>query len=390
MIGERQNYLANMISALVAEKLVHKGCDAYLAYVSVSASGDSTVKDIRTVRDFPNVFLKELPGLPLNQEVEFGIELFFGTTLVSIAPYRMAPKELTELKAQNQELLDHGFICPSVSPWGDRYCHVVSAKGFESILEKLRLYWIGSSLRMCLRSTAFWGWQLEPGKEFTVYSDASHVGLGYMLIQAGKLLKDYDCTIEYHPRKANVVADALSRRAITDLRAMFARLSLFDDGSLLAELQVKPTWIEQINGLKREVTNFVARCLTCQQVKAEHRLLSGLLQPNDLGERHVLGLELVSETKDNVRLIRDRLKAASDKEKSYTNLKRREIKYSVGEFVFLKVSPWKKLELPPVLDRIHDVFHVAMLRRYRSDPTHIVFVEEIKVRPNLAFEEESV
>ncbi|XP_052877263.1 uncharacterized protein LOC128283887 [Gossypium arboreum] len=50
----------------------------------------------------------------------------------------------------------------------------------------------------------------------------------------------------YHPGKADVVADALSRRVVSDLRAIFARLSLYDDGSVLVELQVRPTWIEQI------------------------------------------------------------------------------------------------------------------------------------------------
>ncbi|XP_016748256.1 uncharacterized protein [Gossypium hirsutum] len=70
---------------------------------------------IQTVRDFPNVFPEELPGLPLNREVEFGIELFPGTTPVSIAPYRMALKELTKLKAQIQELLDRGLTNASAA-----------------------------------------------------------------------------------------------------------------------------------------------------------------------------------------------------------------------------------------------------------------------------------
>ncbi|KAA3471023.1 integrase [Gossypium australe] len=120
-----------------------------------------------------------------------------------------------------------------------------------------------------------------------------------------QLLKDYDCTVEYHTSKANVVADALNRRAMTDLLAMFACLSLFDD--------IKPTWIDQIRvkelfeeggtsnfglnndrvlcfrdqvwvpnnselrqsilqkcmwpDLKWKVTIFVSYCLTCQQVK---------------------------------------------------------------------------------------------------------------------------
>ncbi|XP_052877291.1 uncharacterized protein LOC128283920 [Gossypium arboreum] len=100
VFGKRGDYLTNVLSALVAEKLVRKGCEAYWAYISVVDSGDSSVKEIRTVKDFLNVFSKELQGLPPNREVEFGIELFPGTALVSITPYRMAPKELTELKAQ--------------------------------------------------------------------------------------------------------------------------------------------------------------------------------------------------------------------------------------------------------------------------------------------------
>lgn len=59
-----------------------------------------------------------------------------------------------------------------------------------------------------------------------------------------ELLKNYDCTIKYHLGKANVVVDTLSRRVMIELRAIFAQLSLCDNGSLLAELQLKLTWVD--------------------------------------------------------------------------------------------------------------------------------------------------
>ena len=64
------------------------------------------------------MFSEELLGSPPIREVEFGIELVPGTTPISIAPYRMAPTELKELKVQLQELTDKGFARPSFSPWG--------------------------------------------------------------------------------------------------------------------------------------------------------------------------------------------------------------------------------------------------------------------------------
>ncbi|KAK8671534.1 hypothetical protein V6N13_038128 [Hibiscus sabdariffa] len=507
--------------------------------------------------------------------------------------------------------------------------------------------------------------QPESGRDFVVYSDASHTGLGCVLMQDGRvvayasrqlkthernypthdlelaavvfalkiwrhylygekchiytdhkslkyllsqkelnmrqrrwleLLKDYDCVIDYHPRKANVVADALSRKTVADLKAMFARLSLFDDGSLLAELQVKLTLMDEIKAKQPLDPSFASRVRLIEQgsvdfsfdgngiicyrgrfwvphdadlrqtilreshgspytVKAEHQVPSGLLQPIQipqwkwervtmdfvtglpltptkkdsvwvivdrltksahflpvradyplqklaklyideivstayhpqtdgqservihiledmlwscvidfrgswedhlplmefaynnsfqssiqiapyealygrkcrtplywmrLSERRVLGPELVQQTEDTVRVVRDRLKAAFDRQKAYADLKRKEIEFSVGDQVFLKVSPWKKvlrfgrkgklsprftgpyrvvekvgpvayrLELPPELHRIHDVFHVSMLRRYRSDQSHVIPSEEIEVRLDLSYEEEPI
>ena len=67
------------------------------------------IESVPVVCEFPDVFPEELPGLPPIREVEFGIELILGTTPISIAPYRMAPLELKELKAQLQELTDKGL-----------------------------------------------------------------------------------------------------------------------------------------------------------------------------------------------------------------------------------------------------------------------------------------
>nr|GEZ58449.1 putative reverse transcriptase domain-containing protein [Tanacetum cinerariifolium] len=77
-----------------------------------------SIHDQPIVSEFPDVFPDELPGIPLVRKVEFNIELIPGSEPISKAPYRMAPIELKELKDQLQELLERGFIRPSVSPWG--------------------------------------------------------------------------------------------------------------------------------------------------------------------------------------------------------------------------------------------------------------------------------
>ena len=71
---------------------------------------------ILIVTKFPEVFPKELVGLPPDRELEFTINSIPGSAPISQAPYRMAPSELKELKVQLQNLVDRGFIRPSVSP----------------------------------------------------------------------------------------------------------------------------------------------------------------------------------------------------------------------------------------------------------------------------------
>ncbi|GKD83798.1 hypothetical protein Tco_1350637, partial [Tanacetum coccineum] len=70
------------------------------------------------VREFPEVFPEDLPGLPPTRQVEFQIDLVPGAAPVARAPYRLAPAEMQELSTQLQELSNRGFIRPSSSPWG--------------------------------------------------------------------------------------------------------------------------------------------------------------------------------------------------------------------------------------------------------------------------------
>nr|GFC69839.1 retrotransposon protein [Tanacetum cinerariifolium] len=89
-----------------------------LAFLMDTSSDGPFLETHPIVRDFSDLFLEELPGIPPEREVEFGIELIPGTQPISKALYRMAPIELKELKEQLQKLLDLGFIRPSVFPWG--------------------------------------------------------------------------------------------------------------------------------------------------------------------------------------------------------------------------------------------------------------------------------
>ena len=90
----------------------------FLCYVQDTGRDPKFDTSIPVVSEFPDLFPEELPGMPPEREVQFTIDLLPGTGPIAKAPYRMAPAEMAELKKQLRELLDKGFIRPSVSPWG--------------------------------------------------------------------------------------------------------------------------------------------------------------------------------------------------------------------------------------------------------------------------------
>ncbi|XP_070019338.1 uncharacterized protein [Nicotiana sylvestris] len=106
------------ISYLKAQRMILKGYIYHLVRVHDMEVKSPTLQSVPIVNEFLDVFPDELPGLPPEREIDFAIDVLPDTQPISIHPYRIAPAELKELKAQLKDLLNKGFIRPSTSPWG--------------------------------------------------------------------------------------------------------------------------------------------------------------------------------------------------------------------------------------------------------------------------------
>ncbi|GKA01864.1 putative reverse transcriptase domain-containing protein [Tanacetum coccineum] len=141
---------------------------------------------------------------------------------------------------------------------------------------------------------------------------------------------------------------------------------------------------------------------------------------SSVGEGQLIGSELVQETTKKISQIKDRLKAALDRHNSYADKRRKPLEFSVGDYVLLKVLPWKgvtrfgkngklaprfvrpfeiidkvgpvayRLDLPEELNGVHDTFHVSNLKKCWVDPTLQVPLNEIRIDAKLNFVEEHV
>ncbi|KAJ9539016.1 hypothetical protein OSB04_031749 [Centaurea solstitialis] len=116
--GEKPKKDIKLASFMKMRSHLRKECVAFMAHVVDKKAEEKTIQDIPVVREFPEVFPEELPGLPPPRQVEFHIDLVPGAGRIAKSPYRLAPSEMQELSNQLQELLDKGFIRPSSSPWG--------------------------------------------------------------------------------------------------------------------------------------------------------------------------------------------------------------------------------------------------------------------------------
>ncbi|GKA46653.1 putative reverse transcriptase domain-containing protein [Tanacetum coccineum] len=116
--GDRSKTRLNLISCIKTEKYISRGCQVFMIQVMEKKADEKRLEDIPVVKEFPDVFPEDLPGIPPVRQVEFQIDLIPGAAPIARTPYRLAPSEMQELSNQLQELTDRGFIRPSTSPWG--------------------------------------------------------------------------------------------------------------------------------------------------------------------------------------------------------------------------------------------------------------------------------
>ncbi|KAL6224949.1 hypothetical protein ACLB2K_003803 [Fragaria x ananassa] len=139
-----------------------------------------------------------------------------------------------------------------------------------------------------------------------------------------------------------------------------------------------------------------------------------------VGESELCGSEIIHDTNEKIKVVRDRLKVAQSRQKSYADVRKNDLEFQVGDWVFLKLSSWKgvvrfgkreklspryigpyeiiervgslayRLVLPPELSRIHNVFDVSMLHKYIADPSHVLEEQPISLQKDLSYEEELV
>nr|GEW89796.1 hypothetical protein [Tanacetum cinerariifolium] len=475
------------------EVLIIRGDDCDGGITSKKAedkSKEKLLEDVPIVREFLEVFPNYLPGLPPTRQVEFQTNLVPGAAPVARAPYRLAPAEMQELSTQLiDDLFDqlqgsrvyskinlrsanhqlrvreedipktafrtrYGHYEFQVKPFGLTNAPTIFMDLMNWVYEKnytthdLELGAVVFALKM-------WRHYLY-GTKCVVFID--HKSLQHILDQKElnmrqrrwlELLSDYDCEIRYHPGKANVVVDALSRkerskllrvRALVmaiglnlpkkilnaqskakkeenfineHLQGMINKLEPRADGTLCLNNR---SWIPCIGDLRALIMHesHKSKALgtrldmstayhpeTDGQSERTTQTLEDMLRACvlDFGkgwdkhlplvrDRQLTGPEIIHETTEKIVQIKSRIQAARDRQKSYADVRQKPLEFQVGDKVMLKVSPWKGVIQQ--LSRVHSTFHVSKLKKCKADEPLAIPLDEIHVDDKLNFIEEPV
>nr|GEX89512.1 putative reverse transcriptase domain, ribonuclease H-like domain, aspartic peptidase domain protein [Tanacetum cinerariifolium] len=276
--------------------------------------------------------------LPPTQQVEFQIDLIPGVAPVARAPYRLAPSEIKELSDQLQELFDKGFIRPSSSPFRAPVLFVKKKDGsFRMCIDYQELNKLTVKNRYPLPRIDDLFDQLQGS---SIYSNID--------------LSDYDYEIRYHPGKANVVADALSRKErINSLRMAFQK-------ALGTRLDMSTTYHPQTDGQSERTIQTMKDMLRACVIDfgnswERHLPLVEFSYNNsyhasiksapfealygrkcrspvcwaEVEDAQLTGPKIIQETTEKIVQIKQRLQAARDYQKSYADVRRKPLEFQL-------------------------------------------------------------
>nr|GEU77155.1 putative reverse transcriptase domain-containing protein [Tanacetum cinerariifolium] len=555
--GNGEKSKLSIISCTKTQKYIKKGCLIFLAQVTKKEtkgkSKEKRLEVVSTVRDFPEVFPEDLPGLPPTRQVEFQIDLVPGAAPVAHAPYRLAPSKLQELSSQlkeehakylklilellkkeelyakfskfefwlsNVQFLGHvidslagyyrrfieGFLkiakpltkltqknvrfdwrekaesafqvlkqklcsapildLPKCSENFVAYCDA-SRKGLGVVLMKrekviayasrqLKIYKKNYTthdleLRVIVFARKMWRHYLYPTK-CVVFND--HKNLQHILDQKElnmrqrrwlELLSDYNYKIRYHLGKANVVADALSRKernkplrvralVLTIGLNLFVKILNAQDEARLEEnfgtedlcgnlrelimheshkskYSIHPGSDKMYQDLKKlywwsnmkvEIATYDKHLPLVEFSYNNSYHTSIKVAPFEAlyGQKcrsHICWAEVgdaqltgIHETTEKIIQIKKRIQVIQDRQKRYADRRSKPMEFLVGDKVMLKVGMLAyRLELPEQLSRVHSTFHVFSLKKCFVDEPLAIPLDEIQIDDKLNFIEET-
>ncbi|KAI3669469.1 hypothetical protein L6452_40705 [Arctium lappa] len=215
-----------------------------------------------------------------------------------------------------------------------------------------------------------------------------------------------DLSTSYHPQ-----TDGQTERTIQTLEDML-QACVMDFGG---------NWDTHLPLVEFSYNNNYHTSIQCAPYEALYgRKCRSPLSWLEIGDRQLSRPDIVQETTDKISIIKGRLKAARDRQKSYADNRRKPLEFQVGDKVLLKVSPWKelvrfgkrgklspryigpfeivervgpvayKLKLPQELSVIHDTFHVSNLKKCLTDESLVLPLEDVQINDRLNFVEEPI
>ncbi|GJW19781.1 putative reverse transcriptase domain-containing protein [Tanacetum coccineum] len=384
---------------LYDEKVVHIPIDGETLIIRVmeKKADEKRLEDIPVVKEFPDVFPEDLPGIPPVRQVEFQIDLIPGAAPIARTPYRLAPSEMQELSNQLQELTDRGYHQLRVreedipkTAFRTRYGHyefqvmpfgLTNAPAvFMDLMNRVCKPYLDKFVIMFIDDILIYSRNEE--------EHASHLRIILELLQKDKLYAKFSkCDFWIHI--VQFLGHLIDNQGLQLDISHYTHIRAAVVFSLLNNMETLSIRYKVYSILDHKSLQHILR-------QKELNMRQNTPSPvcwAEVGDVQLTGPEIIHETIEKIVQIRQRLQAARDRQRSYTNVRRKPLEFQVGDHVMLKVSPRKvayKLELPEDLNNVHNTFHFSNIKKCLSDESLIIPMKELQLNNKLNFVEEPV